>query len=205
MTEEFKNYQQVILRIPYIKSVSVFQDIDYVTRVQILSDGSQAPRHIIREVISLLRSYGFDNISSEAITVVQIQSEDELQRSASRLQIAGFSVAHTASGVDATCRLSRGERIFEGHGQGATIPVAIAIATVGAVNQALAQLEQLVFHGMEMTRVGGIEVVVITIADPGEEILAGCGVLRDTMEDTVIRATLDAVNRRITLYSGQKV
>lgn len=56
-----------------------------------------------------------------------------------------------------------------------------------------------------MTRVGGIDVVVVTIADPGEEILAGCGVLRDTIEDTVIRATLDAVNRRILLYSGQKV
>ncbi|WP_053960555.1 hypothetical protein [Sulfobacillus thermosulfidooxidans] len=205
MAEQFQTYEQVILRIPYIKSASVYQDTDQVTRIQILSDGSKPPRQIIREVVSLLRSYGFDNVSQDAVTVVQIQSEDELQHGGSRLQIAGFSIGHNTLGIEAHCRLSRGDRIFEGRGQGATIPMAIAIATVEAVNQALAQLEQLIFNGIEMTRVGGIDVVVVTIADPGEEILAGCGVLRDTIEDTVIRATLDAVNRRILLYSGQKV
>ncbi len=205
MADQFAAYEQVILRIPYITSVSVYQDALSEVRIQILSDGTKSPRHIIREVVSLLQSYGFGDVTEDAITVVQIQSDDELERAGSRLTIAGFSVGHTPLGIAAQCRLGRGEQVFEGNGQGATIAMAVAVATVDAVNQALAQLEQLAFNGIELTRVGGIDVMVVTIADPGEEMLAGCGVLRDTVEDTVIRATLDAVNRRILLYSGQKI
>ncbi len=203
MAEHLQIYEEVILRIPYVKSVSVLREADE-TRIQVLSDGTRPPRQIIREVVSLVRSYGFHDISQNAVTVLEVQSEDELPEG-SRLQIAGLSVAHSTIGIEAVCRLSRGGRTFEGHGAGSTIPVAIAVATIDAVNQALAQLEQLIFHGLEVTRVGGIDVVVVTIADRGEEFLAGCGVLRDTIEDTVLRATLDAVNRRIRLYSGQKV
>ncbi len=205
MTDQIQAYEQVILRIPYITSVSVYQDSENDVRIQLLSDGTKSPRHIIREVGSLLRSYGFADVSEDAITVVQLQANDELERAGSRLMIAGFSVGNATGVITAECRLIRLDEIYEGQGRGATIPMAVAMATVEAVNKALAQLNQLTFNGIEMTRVGGVDVVVVTIADAGEEMLAGCGVLRDTLEDTVIRATLDAVNRRILLFSGQKL
>ncbi len=203
MAGHLRVYEDVILRIPYVKSVSVLQDADEM-RIQVLSDGRKPPRQIIREVVAVVRSYGLRDISEDAITVLEIQSDDEL-KDRLRLRIAGLSIASSTVGIEASCRLSRGHRTFEGRGQGSTRAIAVALATIGAVNQALAPLEQLIFHGLETTRVGGVEIVVVTIADPDEEFLAGCGVLRDTMEGTVIRATLDAVNRRIRLYSGQKV
>lgn len=203
MAAHLRVYEDVILRIPYVKSASVLEEAG-VTRIQVLSDGRRPPRQIVREIVALVRSYGFRDISNDDVTVLEIQPDDEVQ-GRSRLQIAGLSVAQSTVGVEASCRLSRGRATFEGKGQGSTLAIAVAMATVEAVNQALAPLEQLIFHGLETTRVGGIEVMVVTIADPDTEFLAGCSVVRDTIEDTVVRATLDAVNRRVRVYSGQKV
>ena len=76
------------------------------------------------------------------------------------------------------------------------------MATVGCVNQTLADLGQLAFNGVDIIRSGGAEVVVVTVMEAGEEILTGSAVVRDTVEDSVIRATLDAVNRRFLVYTG---
>lgn len=205
MTPSWQELENIILRIPYIRGAHVLLDEEGHPKIHVLATTAQAPRHIIREVTALLRSFGAADASADWVTVVQVHEEGDTAFSATRLSIAGFAVGHGGTGIQATCRLNRGSEYYESTAIGPSLPVAMAMATVGAVNEALARLDHLVFNGVDIIRSGGAEVVVATVVESASEVLSGSAVLRDTMEDSVIRATLDAVNRRFVVYSGQKV
>ncbi|MCL4319106.1 MAG: hypothetical protein M1596_04335 [Firmicutes bacterium] len=205
MTISWRELENIILRIPYIQGAHVVPDEEGHPKVHVLATAVQPPRHIIREVTALLRSVGFMNANADWVTVVQVHEEGDTAFSSTRLSIAGFAVGHNGSGIQATCRLNRGVEVFEAVAIGPSLAAAMAMATVGSVNEALARLDHLVFNGVDIIRSGGIEVVLVTVVESGNEVLSGSAVFRDTMEDSVIRATLDAVNRRFLVYTGQKV
>jgi hypothetical protein len=83
---------------------------------------------------------------------------------------------------------------------------AVARAALAAVNQALGQLHGL--HLIEATRmsVAGVALTLVVVADADGEVMAGNAINRDaTPEEIMIRAVLDAINRRFVLFTGQRV
>lgn len=205
MSTSWRDLENVILRIPEVQGAQVLTDAEENPKIHVLATSERAPRHIVREVTALVRSFGLANADPDWVTVVQVHDDNDSPLSSTRLTIAGFSVGHVAVGVSATCRLRRSDEVYEVTALGPSVPVAMSIATVGCVNQALAPLGQLAFHGVDIIRSGGTKVVLVTVAEAGEEILSGSAVVRDTMEDSVIRAALDAVNRRFLVYTGRKI
>ncbi len=205
MSTSWRDLENVILRIPDVQGAQVLTDDEENPKIHVLANSERAPRHIVREITALVRSFGWANADPDWVTVVQVHEDDDSSFSATRLTIAGFSVGHVAEGISATCRLRRSDLVYQGTALGPTIPAAMSMATIGSVNQALADLGQLRFNGVNMILSGGTEVFLVTVAEAGEEILSGSAVVRDTLEDSVIRATLDAVNRRFLVYTGRKL
>ncbi|MCY0879218.1 MAG: hypothetical protein OWU84_09790 [Firmicutes bacterium] len=203
---QYQEYVDILQRAPHIKRAEVVDDGFGGYQVQVVSQSTQPPRHVVREIVSLLRSAGWHDIQAGQVTVVQVQAEDDQRRSFGRLRIAGFAVSYGPSGYKAQCRLVHGARFYEGEGVAPTSILAVARATVAAVNEALGQREGL--HLVEATQleVAGVSLSVALALDLDGEVMAGNAVHRDTTaEETMIRAVLDAINRRFVLFTGQKV
>lgn len=206
MTTEYDIYREILERVPHVRRAEITQDGSGGHRVQVVSQSLQSPRHVVREIVSLLRMSGWRDVKPENVVVVQIQQEDEPRAHASRLQIAGFAVTYGARGYEAECRLSHGRESFEGQAVAPSSVEAVARATVDAVNRAVGQNNGL--HLLQATQVSlsGVELTLAVVADLDGEVMAGNAIHRDaTAEEIMIRAVLDAINRRFVLFTGQKI
>lgn len=202
----YEEYREVLERVPHIRRVEIGDDGLGHLRVQIVSKSAQSPRHVVREIISLLRSAGWRDIKADNIVMVQIQPDDEGQRTIGRLRIAGYSVTFGTAGYEATCRLTHGSQVYEGIYTAVTTIPAVAEATLAAVNQALGSDTRLRLIEATEIVVAGVSISLALVADEDGEVVAGNAVQRDVpAEEIMMRAVLDAINRRFILYRGQKV
>ncbi len=206
MTTEYAIYRDILQRVPHVKSAEITDDGQGGYRVHVVSQSVQSPRHVVRELVSLLRMSGWHDIKMDNVMVVQIQQDDEPRANWGRLQIVGYSVNYGPSGYEANCRFAHGAETFVGMAVAPTSLLAVARAAVAAVNHALAQENGL--HLIDATEItlSGVEMAVMLVTDIDGEVVAGMAIKRDQpVEETIVRATLDAINRRFVLFSGQKV
>ncbi len=206
MTTERAIYQEVLQRVPHIRRVDITEDEMGNYRVHVLSQSPQSPRHVVREIISLLRTSGWHDIKPENVMVVQVQQPDEPAQAKGRLKISGFSVTYGPSGYEADCRLSRLDQVYEGAAVAPTSFIAVARAALVAVNRAIGQENVLRLLEATQIAVAGVTLSLALVIDVDGEIVAGNAVQRElTADESIIRAVLDAINRRFVLFSGQKV
>lgn len=206
MTTDYAIYREILQRVPHVKRAEIADDGLGGYRVQVVSLSPQSPRHVVREIVSLLRTSGWHDVNPDNIMVVQIQQDDEPRANWGRLQISGFAVTFGSSGYEAECRFSHANETYVGLAVAPTSVMAVARAAVAAVNHALGQENGL--HLLEATQlsISGVTLSLALVTDVEGDVVAGNAVHRElTAEETVIRAVLDAVNRRFVLFSGQKV
>lgn len=205
MSSAFEEFQQVLARVPHVKRAQIYHGADGVPRVQVVSESSESPRHIVREIVALLRSSGWHNLGPEQVVVVKIQSEELGTQRAGRLRITGYGTGRLAEGYRAHCRLSYGDDDFEAESTSVNPSLALAEATLKAVSRAMGEEGLLRLHDVSSVATRGVEVILAVIQDLAGEYLAGNAMVRESAELAVVRATLDAVNRRFVMYTGQKV
>lgn len=205
MDESLTEYQRALSRVPHVRRVDIQVDPEGNPRVHVVSDSEQSPRHLVRELVSLLRSYGWSDVQADHVMVVKVQQEYDKAPGLGRLRITGYAVGYGIQGYEAECRLGQGVRVFSGHSTSPNAQVAMAEATLDAVNQAIGQTRFLSLVEITTLTVAGIALVVALVMDSDREVMAGNAMLREVAEDSVVRAVLDAVNRRFVLFTGQKV
>ena len=105
--------------------------------------------------------------------------------------------------ITVTARLEHDGRMVAGEASGAPtargLRQAIAAATVAAVGELTrtplrAQVDRVSVGGADPE---SVSVVVSLLSGRGEELLLGAAIVRDDVEHAVMRATLDALNRRV--------
>ncbi|PSR20924.1 MAG: hypothetical protein C7B45_12890 [Sulfobacillus acidophilus] len=206
MTTEFATYREILERVPHVRRAEIVEDGLGGFRVQVVSQSLQSPRHVVREIVSLLRMSGWHDIAPENVVVVQIQQEDEPRTNWGRLQIAGFAVTYGDSGYEANCRLSHGQKLYEGLAVAPSSLEAVARATVAAVNETLGQVSGLYLIEARHLSIAGVPLILAVVGDRDGDVMAGNAIHRDAPpEEVMIRAVLDAINRRFVVYTGQKV
>ncbi len=125
-------------------------------------------------------------------------------RSRRRAAIRDLVTRHAPDAVEVVATLRLGDRDAEGHARGvptrAGVLRAVAEATVDAVRElsaerVLASIDDVVASTSGEPAVA--RVVVSVLGDDGEESLVGAALVRGDLERAVMRATLDALNRRL--------
>jgi hypothetical protein len=118
--------------------------------------------------------------------------------------IERLQIAPAEQGVTATVTLSRLGRHHVGsaHGSATTYGVhrAVADATVVAAQGAAGSLVQLEIVSVDVPVIGGKRVAVVQVSVAtidGKERLTGASEVRDDTRHAVVRAALDAINRRL--------
>jgi len=144
--------------------------------------------------------------TAEADTEVTTGPADAVvpvQRSGERPAISRMHLVSSGLEVTATVTLSAGGRNVVGESRGSASPIgvqrAVANATLRAVEQLLDGSARFDLDHLEVSQLGSERTVLAGISllsAQGAERLTGAAAVREDVRQAVIRATLDALNRR---------
>ena len=201
---KIEEYQQLLNKIPGILSSRiVIDDNQNVTEVHILSNISRGPKQIVRDVQSaLLAKYNLA-IDHKIISVAQVEDKGMSMRDI-RLIIESIKMQSEQGKVAANVVLSKDEQTFEGTASGGNSSQGrlrvVVYATLQARHRFLSK--DFVFILSDVVKINladrqAIAVSLLHFADFGEEYLSGSAIIKGNDDDAVVRATLDAVNRRL--------
>lgn len=128
------------------------------------------------------------------------------QRSASRPSISRMHLISSGLDVTASVTLSSGGRTAVGEARGVAsqtgVHRAVAVATLQAVEQLADGSARFELDHLEVTPMGADRTVVVALtmlSTRGTERLTGAAAVREDVRQAVIRATLDALNRRLEM------
>jgi hypothetical protein len=204
------------------------EDGRHLREIHVLSDGALAPKQIVRNIETLLKT-AFDlTIDHRIVSIAVLKQGAEVEESAAReapVQEArperrarkastgpGFrvvfhklQVVQDALKCTAHVELKLGDVIFEGTHRDTDTPEARVYAAARAVIEALEYLteKQMAFYlaGLEQMRVYEDRLLVVLVeARRGRHRMrmVGTAAVRDDTHEAAVRAVLDAVNRFIT-------
>ena len=132
------------------------------------------------------------------------------QRAPIRPSISRMHLVSSGLDVTASVTLSSGERTAVGEARGAAsqtgVHRAVAAATLRAVEQLADDQVRFELDHIEVTPMGSERTVLVSLTlltGRGAERLTGAAAVREDVRQAVIRATLDALNRRLEMLLTQ--
>jgi hypothetical protein len=136
-------------------------------------------------------------------------AQAEIVTRGGRLLIHRLQLVSAGLGVTAAVTLGLNDDEYTGEADGAATPASVyqsvAAATLRAVETVVAGNARLSLEQVEIATLGSDRVALVAVSlasSVGSERLTGAAVVRDDVRQAVIRATLDAVNRRMQALSG---
>ena len=198
--------QKLIEQIEDIISARVIIDEnDFIEEIHVLSHEKRSPKQIVRDIESLLQAEYNMDLDYKKVSVVQLNGKHK-QLGSKRLKIKGISLNMEGKKVTVGVNLSlENSDIFEGSAEGiytkANYLRLLSEATLGAVQKAIK--EQMIFAPEEVFILNfnyhKVMFVSLSILEQSfnEENLVGCALIKGDEKDAVVRATLNAINRKI--------
>lgn len=204
-------FEDAVRQITGVRAASVVTGPDAVpTEVHVLAAPGKAPKQVVRDVQSLALAQFDLDLDHRIVSVVQI-GEDQVAEvnaetggtAAPRPAITSIMVRTSGAEAEAIVTLAAGGHLFEGKvvGPGASThrPRLVAQATLQALGELLgtnAAVENALVLPLGTREVG---VVVLTVDVPrlGEQVVTGSALVRGDAADSVARAVLAALNRRL--------
>lgn len=194
--------EETLARLPSVKAVRVTGNGDGVSEVHVLASPEKAPKQVVRDVQTLaLARFGI-SIDRRAISVVSIGPEN-VPGGEDRPAIKG--IHEIPEGARTTVAVS-----LHWHGDdyvGTATGPASSAARMRLVGEAATRAVESLLPGeaLALDAVGApsigmrtvVVAVVVSTGDRGEEIAVGSAISQGDESEAVVRAVLDALNRRI--------
>jgi hypothetical protein len=212
---EVLELERELCRLPEISAARVVVDPSgRPTEVHILADTTKHAKQVVRDVQSVaLASFGIE-LDRRIVSVVQLGSTTNGNGHSEvtvdiRDDFRPVLVNSTAevSGLRSLVRvtLARGGDEAVGFAEGTVATTArhrlVATATVDALRQLETAAECIDIDSAQIVRVGAHDVaivIVVFVLPPSEQLISGSAIVREHAEaDAVVRAVLDATNRRL--------
>ena len=205
-------------------SISLTEDDRDIAEINILADGQRPPKQIVRDVRSALRAEYQMDVDYRKISVAQKRDTggeppaaepprlpnvltlpalriDE-EPAAIRLRFVGVTVGLDQASCRARVELSLGDRETVGEAAGSNsrrqVPLLIGQAALEAVERFVDETYVFSLTDMEILELGGEDVVVVAVKfykDRSEKTLTGSCPVSHDLQQSVVYATLDALNR----------
>jgi hypothetical protein len=199
-------YETLIRRIKDVVSTRVMlAPSGAIEEIHVLATGGRSPKHLVRDVESALMSQGV-SVDHKKISVALLAPENGGAPD-DRTRLVGFSLSQTGRAVEARVRLEYKGTAVEGAGHGPSVGAgrlrAVADATVQALQQLIKGGTVLFLDECGIVRVGTSQAATVCLlevdGDSERPLVGSCLLRRDELE-SMVRATLDAVNRRLPVW-----
>lgn len=215
--DEVLELERELCRLPDVSAARVVtDDIGRPTEVHILANGPKHPKQVVRDVQSVaLASFGIE-LDRRIVSVVRLHDGDEPTAAAAPTatdvpdRLVLVHVTSEINGLRNLVRvtLGRGEERAVGFAEGSVAASArhrlVAAATVDSLRQIHAAAECIDVDSAQIVRVGVHDVAIVTVVfvvPPTEQMVSGSAIVREHQEsDAVVRAVLDATNRRLSSF-----
>lgn len=194
-----------------VSARAVLDAVGRVAELHVLVNARRAPKQVARDIESGLKAHLGVDIDYKKISIAQVQGRSALGGASSeRVRLRFIDVGLTVSGAkaEAVVHLRRDDETYTGsatgHASTHNQSRLIACATLRAVENSADQDGSMVVEDLstQVSLAGRTAVVVLVSAlslGKGEELLTGSALVRQDAWKAVVNATLDAVNRRLTL------
>jgi hypothetical protein len=200
-----------ILRLPDVAAVRVVtDDLSRPVEVHVLAHTGKHAKQVVRDVQSVaLASFNLE-IDRRIVSVVQLAPNGESDTAstaprAPRVRVLGIQASTVDLRMSIRVTLEADEQAT-GYAEGAAAPTIrprlVAVATLDALRQLEDLASTFDVVGAEITRVGTQDVALVTLVAvemPLERHLAGSAIVHHSPDDAIVRAVLDAANRRLSL------
>ena len=200
---DFRELEETLCRLPAVDAVRIVHDRDRISEVHVLASPSKPAKQIVRDVQSLAMARFGIGIDRRAVSVVQL-GEEKRTAEADRPVITSIKEYPEGPSTTVTVTLTWNSEQFSGSANGPAAASArlriIGAATLRALEEVLGGGPPLALDAIASTSVGVRPVIVaqvVSMKGVEEQVAVGSALIRGDEAEAVVRAVLDALNRRI--------
>ncbi len=212
MSCPIQDWEQAIKQIKSVVAARIkVNNQGEIEEVHILAGSGRAPKQIVRDVESILVAQFDVQIDHKKISVAQVEDDEDGTFAiveSTRPKLVGVTLRTVNGMADVKVELLTGDKIIEGTAQGPSSAHNKLRLFVEATLKALSPLtlDKFLFVedvGISQFTKHQIALVSITLITSGvEQSLTGSAVVRNDDREAVVKATLDAVNRKLWFSNG---
>lgn len=199
---DLNGIQDFLKQIEGIENCKVIGSENEILEIHVLSDNSRSPKQIARDIETAILTKFDIRIDRKIISIVQFKGGDS--GISSRIMYSSVSTLSQKNTVEVEVKLLYGEREYSSKLVGINTAQnknrLAAEATLKTVEEILGQAFVIYPNDVAVKEVSGYTVatVVVTLkVNNTEEVLVGSAIVRNDLNESIVRATLDAINRRI--------
>lgn len=201
--------ERTLLKIKGVKAARVVLDSQSkISELHVLAAGNRPPRYLVRDIeSSVMAAFGIQ-VDRCKISIAQLEGDDFPIRE-KRVRLEKVAIVSESGNAEVKVDLEYDGDTVTGVARGVASPHGWLRVTAEAAVEALAKLVassvSLTLSDVTVTSMKTSRVALVTIAaslpDGTSQILTGsCPVSYDERE-AIVKATLDAVNRRLTVFA----
>jgi hypothetical protein len=179
-----------------------------IEEIHVLALPSKAPKQLVRDIESTLMAAFGIAVDHKKISIAQLGQDSVPQAEAvkpyARAQIKSINAEAVGVYVNLSVSLELEGELFVGKATGPGSRTGrerlVAEATLDAIAQYLQGAFTFALEDVEIIRLGRESVAVscvVLVTSLGEQAFAGSALVRQNDKDSIVRATLDAINRRL--------
>lgn len=177
-----------------------------IEEVHILAGSGRAPKQIVRDIESILVAQFDLQIDHKKISVAQVEDDEDgtiAGVDSTRPKLVGVTLRTVNGMAEVKVELLTGDKIIEGIAQGPSSAHnklrLFAEATLKALSPLTSDrflfVEDVGISQLAKQQIALVSITLITSA--GEQSLTGSALVRNDDREAVVKATLDAVNRKL--------
>ncbi len=198
-----KQYNDLIGKLSGVVNSSIVFSDNEISEIHVLADARKSPKQISRDIQSaIMAQYGI-SIDHKLISIAQIPVENDL-RLRSRLIFDEISLSKNKEHSSATVTLTDGDSAFSGTASAVNdrleINKMVCQATLSAIENFMDESAALSVVDVQVFELSGEKAIAVCIAVKSKnrvDRLLGSSFVGDDNGIAVVKATLDALNRRI--------
>ena len=197
---DFMEFQNVISKIEGIKYVKLVFDDKEIQEIHVISNAIRSPKQIVRDIESTLLAIFNYRIDRKIISIAQI--DDGEKRKLGRIIYEGTSAFVKDNIIQCEVKLFFDEEEFSSVERAVNTSLnrnrVVAKAAINTIENIIGQallfdVEDVVISQSRSTAF--VTVIVDMIENSKEEKLIGTAIVRNDLNESICKATLDAVNR----------
>ncbi|MGB4026477.1 MAG: hypothetical protein WBL52_07030 [Bacillota bacterium] len=209
MPDELARARELESTVEKIKDVIacrvVFSDEGEIEEIHVLARSGRSPRYIVRDIESAILAACGVRVDRRKISIAQLGQEDDVQDKG-RPVLTRVSLTSSQDEAEMMVDLSVGKTLVSGNAKGIPTPnrwlKLAAEATLDALSKLLSPRVKITLHDVTVaqSKSARIALVTLTLVDNGQQVMlsGSCPVTYDERE-SVVRATLDAINRKFPM------